>query len=505
MKVNVKVKYSLLLLVAVTFMVLHGMVRTAESAGLAESAWPCKGHDSRRTGRSPYIGAQNDHLKWTCTTHGSIFKSSPAIGIDGTIYIGSYKAFCAINKDGSLKWQYVTKDWIHSSPAIGDDGTIYVGSLENVYAFYPNGTLKWKYQALGWVDSSPAIGIDGTIYIGSADSYNALNPDGSLKWSYKIGGGKESSPAIGDDDTIYAGNGNGNIYAFYSNGNLKWIYPTGKGIESSPAIGIYGTVYVGNNDGKIYAINPDGSLKWIYQTGNMVHSSPAIGDDGTIYIGSDDFYVYALNPEDGSLKWNFRTEYWVESSPIVGADGTIYVGSIDGNLYALNSDGSLKWSCKISNGPDCGIRSSPAISNNGTVYIGTYGDGGIIYAFGEEPTLIELDQFTAVYQYSQITLTWNTLSEIDNAGFNLWRRSENGPYIKINSAMIEAEGGATLGAEYSFIDDTAISGVTYSYKIEDIDTNGNNTFHGPVSATIPAINLYHSYFKYPWYWWSYNW
>ena len=28
----------------------------AEPAGLADSAWPCKGYDSRHTGQSPYIG-----------------------------------------------------------------------------------------------------------------------------------------------------------------------------------------------------------------------------------------------------------------------------------------------------------------------------------------------------------------------------------------------------------------------------------------------------------------
>ncbi len=32
------------------------------------------------------------------------------------------------NQSGSLKWRYETDDWITSSPAIGSDGTIYVGS-----------------------------------------------------------------------------------------------------------------------------------------------------------------------------------------------------------------------------------------------------------------------------------------------------------------------------------------------------------------------------------------
>ncbi|MGB4374776.1 MAG: PQQ-binding-like beta-propeller repeat protein [Defluviitoga tunisiensis] len=33
-----------------------------------------------------------------------------------------------MNPDGSLKWKYKTGGLINSSPAIGSDGTIYVGS-----------------------------------------------------------------------------------------------------------------------------------------------------------------------------------------------------------------------------------------------------------------------------------------------------------------------------------------------------------------------------------------
>jgi outer membrane protein assembly factor BamB len=63
-----------------------------------------------------------------------------------------------------------------SSPAIGSDGTIYVGSFDNkLYAVNPNGTAKWDTDNIivGAVQSSPAIGSDGTIYVGS-DNNNKL-------------------------------------------------------------------------------------------------------------------------------------------------------------------------------------------------------------------------------------------------------------------------------------------------------------------------------------------
>jgi len=43
---------------------------------------------------------------------------------------------------GTLKWRYATGNWVSSSPAIGSDGTIYVGSNDYyLYAFTSNGNV----------------------------------------------------------------------------------------------------------------------------------------------------------------------------------------------------------------------------------------------------------------------------------------------------------------------------------------------------------------------------
>ncbi|MCX5885994.1 MAG: DUF1566 domain-containing protein [Proteobacteria bacterium] len=103
---------------------------------------------------------------------------------------------------------------------------------------------------------------------------------------------------------------------------------------------------------------------------------------------------------------------------------------------------------------------------------------------GPVPTLIELSSFTASPANHQIIIRWETESEIDNAGFNLYRaEAEDGEYFKINSYLIPAEGSPTQGASYEFIDKDVKNRRTYYYKLEDIDLNGNNTMHGPMSAT----------------------
>ena len=189
-----------------------------------------------------------------------------------------------------------------SSPAIGGDGTIYVGSLDqNLYAVNPDGSQKWTFATGAIVTSSPAIGADGTIYFGSYDdNLYALNPSGTLKWKFATGSGIESSPAIGADGTIYVGTIDTSdlLYAVSDGGQgivaQKWAFKAGEDVESSPAIGADGTIFFGSDDHNLYALNPDGSLRWTFATGAFVYSSPAIGADGTIYVGSEDDNVYAV-------------------------------------------------------------------------------------------------------------------------------------------------------------------------------------------------------------------
>jgi len=117
--------------------------------------------------------------------------------------------------DGSLKWKFATGDAVKSSPAIGADGTIYVGSDDNsLYAISPDGSRKWEFATGAEIESSPAIGADGTIYVGSADnSLYAISPAGTQKWKFTTGSEVDSSPAIGADGTVYIGSWDHNVYA----------------------------------------------------------------------------------------------------------------------------------------------------------------------------------------------------------------------------------------------------------------------------------------------------
>jgi hypothetical protein len=78
----------------------------------------------------------------------------------------------AFNNPGKKLWEFEAGDSVGSSPAIGSDGTVYVGSDDkNLYALDgKTGKKLWKFETGGGVGSSPAIGSDGTVYVGSYDN-----------------------------------------------------------------------------------------------------------------------------------------------------------------------------------------------------------------------------------------------------------------------------------------------------------------------------------------------
>ena len=99
-------------------------------------------------------------------------------------------------------------------------------------------------------------------------------------------------------------------------------------------------------------------------------------------------------------------------------------------------------------------------------------------------TAVSLVSFAAQAFDGAAELTWETGSEIDNLGFHLYRSTtEEGPYERITSNVIPGLGSSPEGARYSYVDSGLMNGVTYYYKLEDIETTGATELHGPVSAT----------------------
>jgi len=99
---------------------------------------------------------------------------------------------------------------------------------------------------------------------------------------------------------------------------------------------------------------------------------------------------------------------------------------------------------------------------------------------------VRLNSFDATSVAEGIRVNWATSSEVNNVGFNLYRSTDSvRPTTPLNSAMIEAQApGSGQGANYTYTDSNVTAGTTYYYWLEDVESTGSATVHGPVTVVV---------------------
>ena len=111
-----------------------------------------------------------------------------------------------------------------------------------------------------------------------------------------------------------------------------------------------------------------------------------------------------------------------------------------------------------------------------------------------QPLAISLASFTASVADGCIDIFWETATEVDTVGFQLWRsESKNGVYELVPYSYTRSKSVTeTRGAAYAFRDcSVVLDGTTdYYYKLEEIDTNNakENPFYGPIGPVKETVS-----------------
>ena len=287
---------------------------------------------------------------------------------------------------GTMLWSFrpvsSVETYFTGGPALGADGTVYIGSMAGLYALTNSGSNKWTFSGVR-VKGNPAVGSDGTVYFGAGNLY-AVSPDGALKWSLPLGM-QGSSPTIGTSNTVYAV-GYEQLYCIAANGTTNWVAPLGDYGTQTPVMGREGSIYAAATDNYgFYAYNADGSAKWSIanffprESGETI----AIGGDGTLYLAWGS--LYAFSPSGHGLWTNSTKSFNGSASPAVGPDGTIYVASdFDYSLYAISPSGQTLWNAGYGTGGFGYGTTTPAIASDGMIY---YSASNCVFAISPQGTV----------------------------------------------------------------------------------------------------------------------
>ena len=115
---------------------------------------------------------------------------------------------------------------------------------------------------------------------------------------------------------------------------------------------------------------------------------------------------------------------------------------------------------------------------------------------------VELNSFTANVNDGEVNLNWQTASELNNSGFSIERNQVSSPQSSVGNegwnaiGFVNGNGTTTEINNYSFIDGPIVTGL-YSYRLKQIDYNGNFEYSNEVDVNFIFANDFRLSQNYP--------
>jgi extracellular elastinolytic metalloproteinase len=358
----------------------------------------------------------------------------------------------------------------------------------------PTQTVTFTLQATcGCTDLTNVIVSDplpsGLTYVsgsggslsGSTVSFSPVNMTKNTTQTFTfqatVDAGSYNSPTVFINDDVETG---AYTWTFTNSGGTQFVSSTAQ--SASPTQSWFGVNVTTTKD---YAL-VSGSIALtgsnIYLTFNHLYDTEAGWDGGVVEISTN-----------GGTSWNDLGNYIISNgynsnigpgSPLDGRKAfsgfsggfvstQIDLSSFSGQTvmirFRMTSDGSVAetgWYID-----DIQFASVAAIVNTGIVKQGTTlldNDNTIMILGHRLP--IELLRFQATALKSAARLEWETLSETNNKGFVLERSDDGGSSFK-SVTWVQGMGTTTEPHKYTYTDHTVLQGVTYYYRLKQVDWN----------------------------------
>jgi hypothetical protein len=145
-----------------------------------------------------------------------------------------------------------------------------------------------------------------------------------------------------------------------------------------------------------------------------------------------------------------------------------------------------------SDGSTSGSDSLATVGVDGQVLVKGTVDNDYDFGFYPRPTGVTMSSFQVDLNAGTILVSWETLSEVQLAGFNVYRStSPNEKGLLLNSQLIPAQaGGQMSGAYYELSDSNAPKGAAIYYWLEIVYTDGYTEVIGPEVSYIWNIPMF---------------
>ena len=349
------------------------------------------------------------------------------------------------------------------------------GADTAIYMYYGNGTVGnqedvanvWDadYRGVWHLDEAVTDETTAGTHLDSTSSANNGSQDGNDDIPGKVGTGQD----FDGNDFINLGTGFPPVGATFTIEGWVWF----DSFASNPTI--FARQQFTNLDYRVVRdsglridISYDGS-----EPGDAAASAPTA-------VSTGQWYHFAAVKTTSNLTMYLDG---AAGTPTATAGTVNYNASLE-NRMSIRMDGSQGLDGRLD---ELRVSAIPRSADWIQTEFNNENSPATFYTVCSATTEVELVSFEAVGLDGAVELFWETGSELNNLGFHLHRSSsERGSYERITAQAIPGLGSSPVGAKYSYRDTGLTNGVTYYYKLEDIETTGKTEFHGPVPATPTA-------------------
>ena len=107
---------------------------------------------------------------------------------------------------------------------------------------------------------------------------------------------------------------------------------------------------------------------------------------------------------------------------------------------------------------------------------------------------VELTSFSATTIRNDVKLSWKTVTEVNNYGFEIERSVLNSEWYKIG--FVNGNGNSNSPKDYSFVD-TKVNAGKYSYRLKQIDNDGKFEYSKTIEIDVNNENKFELSRNYP--------
>lgn len=217
------------------------------------------------------LNAATGSLAWKFPEQGAVgaLWSTPLFSPDcACVYVTSmdHSVYAIDGSSGDLLWS--TDDLggsIVGKPALGPDGTLYMGTFgrELVAIDSTNGNVLWRVPVTGWVWGGPIL-VEDQLYFGDLDGYfySVSITERVINFQIQPDAAISESP-LATEELIYFTTESGTLYGIEADGTIQRTQTLGGKLYTSPVIdGDTMLVASLGGDELLYAMNSAGVGKW---------------------------------------------------------------------------------------------------------------------------------------------------------------------------------------------------------------------------------------------------